>query len=84
MWQALFRRVGLRNFAALALCLIAPAQGAVLTGALQQGGDQVPHFGHGKVAVCVSRTRERLKAIMNGTNAARFEHQPPGSNRGCL
>jgi hypothetical protein len=43
----------------------------------------VPHFGKGNVKVCVPRTRERIKAVMNGDSAGRFGDQLWGTNSPC-
>jgi hypothetical protein len=66
---------------AVAFGIVSWAQAAVPTS--PDGADSIPHFGNGKTAGCVPRARQRVKAVMNGTSAARFEDQPPGSNRAC-
>ena len=84
MSRALFRRNALRSAAAaIAACSLVPAQYATATPVDEPNRVQVPHFGHGKVADCVPRARDRIKAVMNGASMAQFDNPPPGRNRPC-
>jgi hypothetical protein len=80
---ALFRRITLSGLAAMVACALTSAQGGAAVPAHEPGGVYVPHFGKGNVKVCVSRARERNKAIMNGDSVARFDNEPPASNLPC-
>ena len=74
-----FWRMVLRSLVAVALFGSAKAA----TPALTPGGVDVPHFGNGKVKSCAPTARERIRAVMNDTNSARYEAQPRASNRPC-
>ena len=79
MSNAQARRMVLRSLAAVVLF----GQAQAATPALTPGGVAVPHFGKAKPRTCVPLVRQRIKAVMNDKSAARFEAQPPASNRPC-
>ena len=81
MSKTLSRRIALPRLAAIAVALFSAAQAA--TPALTPGGVEVPHFGNGKPNACVPRVRQRIQAVMHDKNPARFEAQPPATNRPC-
>jgi hypothetical protein len=77
----LSRRIIIHSIAATVASALASAQGATPAPADEPGS--VPHFGKAVAKGCIPRTRERIKAVMNGDGAARFSDQPRGSNSPC-
>jgi hypothetical protein len=80
MTNLLSRRGALRNLAGIAAATFASAQAAPPPTSVTT---DVPHFGNGKPKTCVPLVRQRIRAVMNGSSVARFEDQPPASNRPC-
>ena len=75
------RRIMIYSLAAAVAGALTPARGA--TPAPEPGSVHVPHFGKAGVKPCIPRARERIKAIMDGDEAGRFNDQPRGSNSSC-
>jgi len=76
----LLRRVALRCLAAIAVCDLGQALGQSF---LEPGGVHVPRFGRGNATDCSSRSRDRIKAVMNGTVTTRAGDRPAARNPTC-
>lgn len=83
MSLVLSRRIAIHSLAAAAADALTSARGATPSPASQPGSVNVPHFGKAGVKSCVPRARERIKSIMNGAGAERFNDQPRGTNSLC-
>jgi hypothetical protein len=81
MPKMLSRCVGLGIL--LAIAAVHPVFPKAVPPPLTSTAADVPHFGNGKAKACVPLVRERIKAVMDGKSVARFEVQPPASNRPC-
>jgi hypothetical protein len=78
-----FRRITIYSFVAAVAGMHVAARGATPMPAHEPSAVHVPHFGKGGVKPCIPRARDRIRSVMNGDSAGRFDDQPRSSNSPC-